>query len=160
MHQIAPWFYLTIRLYSALSLCLYQGQQASRAVSVCGEVLQSDPENVNALKDRAEAYIQEEQYEEGMLSRYCFGVFLQFDWDRLLNFNSQSQQGHTKSHSWLALFNRNLSILVDKTHEEYASLLKIDWITTQVWMEVVLEPKCVEVLIPTVYGTLGVSDMT
>uniref|UniRef100_A0A671UUQ8 DnaJ homolog subfamily C member 3 n=1 Tax=Sparus aurata TaxID=8175 RepID=A0A671UUQ8_SPAAU len=40
--------------------------QASRAVSVCGEVLQADPENVNVLKDRAEAYIQEEQYEEAI----------------------------------------------------------------------------------------------
>lgn len=47
-------------------MCHDQGQQASRAVSVCGEVLQADPENVNVLKDRAEAYIQEEQYEEGM----------------------------------------------------------------------------------------------
>lgn len=48
-----------------LSVCLEQGQQASRALTVCGEVLKSDPENVNALKDRAEAYVQEEQYEEG-----------------------------------------------------------------------------------------------
>lgn len=44
-----------------------QGQQASRAVTVCGQVLKSDPENVNALKGRAEAYVQEEQYEEGEL---------------------------------------------------------------------------------------------
>lgn len=46
-------------------LCHDQGQQASRAISVCSTVLQSDPENVNALKDRADAYIQDEQYEEG-----------------------------------------------------------------------------------------------
>uniref|UniRef100_A0A7N8XDK9 DnaJ homolog subfamily C member 3 n=1 Tax=Mastacembelus armatus TaxID=205130 RepID=A0A7N8XDK9_9TELE len=45
---------------------LSQAQQASRAVSVCSEVLQSDPENVNVLKDRAEAYIQEEQYEDAI----------------------------------------------------------------------------------------------
>ncbi|XP_075896256.1 dnaJ homolog subfamily C [Nelusetta ayraudi] len=45
---------------------LAQGQQASRALTVCGEVLKSDPENVNALKDRAEAYVQEEQYEEAI----------------------------------------------------------------------------------------------
>ncbi|XP_078118092.1 dnaJ homolog subfamily C [Sander vitreus] len=45
---------------------LAQGQQASRAISVCGEVLQSDPENVNVLKDRAEAYVQEEEYEEAI----------------------------------------------------------------------------------------------
>lgn len=37
---------------------------------MCSEVLQSDPENVNALKDRAEAYIQEEHYEEG--KSVCF----------------------------------------------------------------------------------------
>lgn len=51
--------------YSVLSLCGDQGEQSSRAISVCSDVLQSDPENVNVLKDRAEAYIQEEQYEEG-----------------------------------------------------------------------------------------------
>ncbi|KAM8856456.1 dnaJ homolog subfamily C [Spinachia spinachia] len=45
---------------------LSKGQQGSRAVSVCGEVLRSDPENVNALKDRAEAYVQEEQYEDAI----------------------------------------------------------------------------------------------
>ncbi|XP_040057108.1 dnaJ homolog subfamily C [Gasterosteus aculeatus] len=42
---------------------LAKGLQGSRAVSVCGEVLRLDPENVNVLKDRAEAYIQEEDYE-------------------------------------------------------------------------------------------------
>uniref|UniRef100_A0A672JPQ6 DnaJ homolog subfamily C member 3 n=1 Tax=Salarias fasciatus TaxID=181472 RepID=A0A672JPQ6_SALFA len=42
------------------------GQQADRAISVCSEVLQSNPENVNVLKDRAEAYIQDEQYEEAI----------------------------------------------------------------------------------------------
>ncbi|XP_044071958.1 dnaJ homolog subfamily C member 3a isoform X2 [Siniperca chuatsi] len=45
---------------------LAQGQQASRAISVCSEVLQSDPENVNVLKDRAESYVQDEQYEEAI----------------------------------------------------------------------------------------------
>lgn len=51
----------------ALVSSVEQGQQASRAVTVCSEVLKSDPENANALKDRAEAYVQEEQYEEGKL---------------------------------------------------------------------------------------------
>lgn len=46
-----------------------QGEQASRAISVCSEVLQTNPENVNTLKDRAEAYIQEEHYEEGESAR-------------------------------------------------------------------------------------------
>lgn len=50
-------------------LCPGQGEQASRAISVCGEVLRSDPENVNALKDRAEAYLHDERYEDGMLQR-------------------------------------------------------------------------------------------
>ncbi|KAG7282917.1 hypothetical protein CRUP_018417 [Coryphaenoides rupestris] len=46
---------------------LAQGQQhSSRAVKVCSEVLEADPENANALKSRAEAYIQEEQYEEAI----------------------------------------------------------------------------------------------
>uniref|UniRef100_A0A673C6W7 DnaJ homolog subfamily C member 3 n=1 Tax=Sphaeramia orbicularis TaxID=375764 RepID=A0A673C6W7_9TELE len=39
---------------------------SSRAIPVCSEVLQSDPQNVNVLKDRAEAYVQEEQYEEAI----------------------------------------------------------------------------------------------
>ncbi|KAG7227633.1 hypothetical protein INR49_005448, partial [Caranx melampygus] len=45
---------------------LTQSQKASRAILVCSEVLQSEPENVNVLKDRAEAYVQEEQYEEAI----------------------------------------------------------------------------------------------
>uniref|UniRef100_A0A669DL74 DnaJ homolog subfamily C member 3 n=1 Tax=Oreochromis niloticus TaxID=8128 RepID=A0A669DL74_ORENI len=40
--------------------------QASRAISVCSEVLKSSPANVNVLKDRAEAYLQDEQYEEAV----------------------------------------------------------------------------------------------
>ncbi|XP_053295355.1 dnaJ homolog subfamily C member 3a [Pleuronectes platessa] len=45
---------------------LAQGQHGSKAISVCSEVLESDPENVNVLKDRAEAFIQDEQYEEAI----------------------------------------------------------------------------------------------
>ncbi|XP_035995138.1 dnaJ homolog subfamily C member 3a isoform X2 [Fundulus heteroclitus] len=45
---------------------LSKAQQASRAVSVCSDVLRSNPENVNVLKDRAEAYVQDEQYEEAI----------------------------------------------------------------------------------------------
>lgn len=47
------------------SLFLLQDQQGAKAVPVCSEVLSSDPQNVNALKDRAEAYLQDEQYENG-----------------------------------------------------------------------------------------------
>lgn len=32
---------------------------------MCSEVLQVEPDNVNALKDRAEAYLIEEMYDEG-----------------------------------------------------------------------------------------------
>ncbi|CDQ68404.1 dnaJ homolog subfamily C member 3a isoform X2 [Oncorhynchus mykiss] len=47
--------------------CLAQEQQdVSRAITVCSEVLQSDPQNVNVLKDRAEAYLLDEQYEEAI----------------------------------------------------------------------------------------------
>lgn len=35
------------------------------AIRVCSEVLQVEPDNVNALKDRAEAYLVEEMYDEG-----------------------------------------------------------------------------------------------
>lgn len=42
-----------------------QDQQGAKAVPVCSEVLSTDPQNVNALKDRAEAYLQDEQYENG-----------------------------------------------------------------------------------------------
>jgi len=34
---------------------------------VCSEVLNADPHNVNALKDRAEALLQDDQYEEGSM---------------------------------------------------------------------------------------------
>ncbi|CAL8268138.1 unnamed protein product [Lota lota] len=45
---------------------LAQAQQPSRAIAVCSEVLAADPENAGVLKDRAEAYIQDEQYEEAI----------------------------------------------------------------------------------------------
>ncbi|XP_053733943.1 dnaJ homolog subfamily C member 3a [Synchiropus splendidus] len=45
---------------------LAQNQEASRAIDVCSQVLQHQPENVNALKDRAEAYVQDEQYDEAI----------------------------------------------------------------------------------------------
>ncbi|XP_034042525.1 dnaJ homolog subfamily C member 3a [Thalassophryne amazonica] len=45
---------------------LAQSQQASRAITVCSDVLQGDPQNVRALKDRAEAYIQDALYEEAI----------------------------------------------------------------------------------------------
>ncbi|XP_028290984.1 dnaJ homolog subfamily C isoform X1 [Gouania willdenowi] len=60
-----------VHLFSLLAkarIChaLSQSQEASRAISVCSEALESNPENVDLLKDRAEAYIQDEQYEEAL----------------------------------------------------------------------------------------------
>uniref|UniRef100_A0A3P8V7N6 DnaJ homolog subfamily C member 3 n=1 Tax=Cynoglossus semilaevis TaxID=244447 RepID=A0A3P8V7N6_CYNSE len=58
-----------VQHFSALAkerICHALTQQGSRAISVCSEVLTSDPENVNALKDRAAAYILEEQYEDAI----------------------------------------------------------------------------------------------
>uniref|UniRef100_A0A8C1PTL4 DnaJ homolog subfamily C member 3 n=1 Tax=Cyprinus carpio TaxID=7962 RepID=A0A8C1PTL4_CYPCA len=46
--------------------CLSKDQQPAKAISVCSEVLKADPQNVNALKDRAEAYLQDDQYEEAI----------------------------------------------------------------------------------------------
>ncbi|KAG9492172.1 hypothetical protein GDO78_000600 [Eleutherodactylus coqui] len=46
--------------------CYSKNQQPTEAIKECTEFLQKDPNNVNALKDRAEAYIQEEMYEEAV----------------------------------------------------------------------------------------------
>ncbi|KAG9338594.1 hypothetical protein JZ751_025560 [Albula glossodonta] len=46
--------------------CLSQDKQATEAIAVCSKVLKSDPHNVNALKDRAEALMLDEQYEEAI----------------------------------------------------------------------------------------------
>uniref|UniRef100_A0A8C4TX77 DnaJ homolog subfamily C member 3 n=1 Tax=Falco tinnunculus TaxID=100819 RepID=A0A8C4TX77_FALTI len=46
--------------------CLSKNQQATEAIEVCTEVLRLEPTNVNALKDRAEAYLLEDLYEEAI----------------------------------------------------------------------------------------------
>ncbi|XP_053311339.1 dnaJ homolog subfamily C member 3 [Spea bombifrons] len=46
--------------------CYSKNQQSVEAIKVCSEFLQKEPTNVNALKDRAEAYIMEEMYEEAI----------------------------------------------------------------------------------------------
>ncbi|XP_061735031.1 dnaJ homolog subfamily C member 3a [Nerophis ophidion] len=45
---------------------LTHGQLTAKAISVCSEVLRSEPHNVNVLKDRAKAYIQEGLYEDAI----------------------------------------------------------------------------------------------
>lgn len=52
---------------SLVLLLPLQNQQATEAIKLCTEVLQLEPTNVNALKDRAEAYLLEDMYEEGTL---------------------------------------------------------------------------------------------
>ncbi|GCB60013.1 hypothetical protein scyTo_0012658, partial [Scyliorhinus torazame] len=46
--------------------CLSKNQQAKEAITTCTEVLEQDASNINVLKDRAEAYILEERYEEAI----------------------------------------------------------------------------------------------
>lgn len=60
-----------VSFYSALVQerrchCYSKNQQSNEAIRECTEFLQKEPENVHALKDRAEAYIQEEMYEEAI----------------------------------------------------------------------------------------------
>uniref|UniRef100_A0A8C6VGI4 DnaJ homolog subfamily C member 3 n=1 Tax=Naja naja TaxID=35670 RepID=A0A8C6VGI4_NAJNA len=55
----------TTRAKERICHCLSMNQQ-TEAINVCTEVLQLEPENVNALKDRAEAYLLEEMYEEAI----------------------------------------------------------------------------------------------
>ncbi|NXG18141.1 DNJC3 protein, partial [Grallaria varia] len=54
----------TTRAKERICHCLSKNQQATEAIKLCTEVLQLEPTNVNALKDRAEAYLLEDLYEE------------------------------------------------------------------------------------------------
>ncbi|KFO13015.1 DnaJ subfamily C member 3, partial [Balearica regulorum gibbericeps] len=56
----------TTRAKERICHCLSKNQQATEAIKVCTEVLQLEPTNVNALKDRAEAYLLEDLYEEAI----------------------------------------------------------------------------------------------
>lgn len=47
--------------------CLSKLQQDARAIKVCTEALELEPNSVNILKDRAEAYLQAEEYEEAIM---------------------------------------------------------------------------------------------
>ncbi|XP_074839210.1 dnaJ homolog subfamily C member 3 [Carettochelys insculpta] len=46
--------------------CFSKNKQSAEAIKVCTEVLLQEPDNVNALKNRAEAYLLEDQYEEAV----------------------------------------------------------------------------------------------
>lgn len=51
--------------HKSFSHIYLQDEKPVEAIRICSEVLQMEPDNVNALKDRAEAYLIEEMYDEG-----------------------------------------------------------------------------------------------
>ncbi|MGH0126988.1 UNVERIFIED_CONTAM: hypothetical protein FKN15_012301 [Acipenser sinensis] len=59
-------FYKISTIYYKLGDHEMSNQQAHEAIETCTEVLKSDPHNVNVLKDRAEAYLLDEQYHEAV----------------------------------------------------------------------------------------------
>uniref|UniRef100_A0A6I8MZG9 DnaJ homolog subfamily C member 3 n=1 Tax=Ornithorhynchus anatinus TaxID=9258 RepID=A0A6I8MZG9_ORNAN len=56
----------TIRSKERICHCYSQDKKPVEAIKECSEVLQLEPTNVNALKDRAEAYLIEEMYDEAI----------------------------------------------------------------------------------------------
>ncbi|XP_024051525.1 dnaJ homolog subfamily C member 3 isoform X1 [Terrapene carolina triunguis] len=56
----------TTRAKERICHCFSKSEQSAEAIKVCTEVLLLEPANVNALKDRAEAYLLEDQYEEAI----------------------------------------------------------------------------------------------
>ncbi|XP_012892303.1 PREDICTED: dnaJ homolog subfamily C member 3-like, partial [Dipodomys ordii] len=54
----------TIRSKERICHCFSKDEKPVEAIRVCSEVLQMEPDNVDALKDRAEAYLIEEMYDE------------------------------------------------------------------------------------------------
>lgn len=51
---------------STMCHCLTQGGDAMDAISICSQALKLDPEDVNVLCDRAEAHLNNDDYDEGM----------------------------------------------------------------------------------------------
>ncbi|XP_007942202.1 dnaJ homolog subfamily C member 3 [Orycteropus afer afer] len=56
----------TIRSKERICHCFSKDEKPTEAIRICSEVLQMEPDNVNALKDRAEAYLIEEMYDEAI----------------------------------------------------------------------------------------------
>ncbi|XP_070539398.1 dnaJ homolog subfamily C member 3-like [Ptychodera flava] len=54
------------RANQKICTCLSKNKDAERALVVCSEILENDENNLDALCDRAEAYIANEQYEEAI----------------------------------------------------------------------------------------------
>jgi hypothetical protein len=47
---------------------------------MCNRLLNRDPENVDALMDRADAYLATEKWDEGILSFYFFYILFKRIW--------------------------------------------------------------------------------
>lgn len=56
----------TVRSKERICHCFSKDEKPVEAIRICSEVLQLEPDNVNALKDRAEAYLIEEMYDEAI----------------------------------------------------------------------------------------------
>ncbi|KAL2770412.1 dnaJ-like protein subfamily C member 3 precursor [Daubentonia madagascariensis] len=56
----------TVRSKERICHCFSKDEKPVEAIRICSEVLQMEPDNVNALKDRAEAYLIEEMYDEAI----------------------------------------------------------------------------------------------
>uniref|UniRef100_A0A2K6UXB8 DnaJ homolog subfamily C member 3 n=1 Tax=Saimiri boliviensis boliviensis TaxID=39432 RepID=A0A2K6UXB8_SAIBB len=56
----------TVRSKERICHCFSKDKKPVEAIRICSEVLQMEPDNVNALKDRAEAYLIEEMYDEAI----------------------------------------------------------------------------------------------
>jgi len=48
-------------------MCYVQAKNIDDAFDSCNEVLAAEPDNIDVLCDRAETYINNEQYEEGIV---------------------------------------------------------------------------------------------
>ena len=61
-------------------MCYTQAKNIDDAFDSCNEVLAAEPDNIDALCDRAETYINNEQYEEGMVQYFlhCLQTFVPF----------------------------------------------------------------------------------
>lgn len=47
------------------SISLHQNKMPAMAIDICSEAHQRDPRNINILRDRAEAFILNQDYEKG-----------------------------------------------------------------------------------------------
>ncbi|KAJ8281964.1 hypothetical protein COCON_G00044830 [Conger conger] len=58
--------FYTNKAKERICFCLVKDQRGWEAVDACSEAHQRDPQNVNILRDRAEAYIQNQDYEKAV----------------------------------------------------------------------------------------------